>query len=191
MKSFKPVLLIVFGLLLFSCKEQPLTTLIETDAGMVEGIQEDGFMSFKGIPFAAPPVGDLRWKEPQPVKPWEGVLKADTFGPASPQAQNLRQSEDCLYLNVWTPAKFASEKLPVMFWIHGGGFTAGAPSISTTVPGKALSTSFPLTRICSIVVPVLPPLVTQYSTPSPLLKERSNFTSTVALPRFRFSTLPR
>ena len=125
MKSFKPVLLIVFGLLLFSCKEQPLTTLIETDAGMVEGIQEDGFMSFKGIPFAAPPVGDLRWKEPQPVKPWEGVLKADTFGPASPQAQNLRQSEDCLYLNVWTPAKFASEKLPVMFWIHGGGFTAG------------------------------------------------------------------
>ena len=138
MKSFKPVLLIVFGLLLFSCKEQPLTTLIETDAGMVEGVQEDGFMSFKGIPFAAPPVGDLRWKEPQPVKPWEGVLKADTFGPASPQAQNLRQSEDCLYLNVWTPAKFASEKLPVMFWIHGGGFTAGAP-LEATYFGEKLT----------------------------------------------------
>jgi para-nitrobenzyl esterase len=138
MKSCKPILLIIFGVLLFSCKEQPLSTLIVTDAGKVEGIQENGFMSFKGIPFAAPPVGDLRWKEPQPVKPWEGVLKADKFAPACPQPQNLRQSEDCLYLNVWTPAKVASEKLPVMFWIHGGGFSMGAP-LEPTYYGQELT----------------------------------------------------
>jgi len=138
MKSCKTILLIIFGVLFFSCKEQPLTTLIVTDAGKVEGVQENGFMSFKGIPFAAPPVGDLRWKEPQPVKHWEGVLKANEFGPASPQAQKLRQSEDCLYLNVWTPAKVASEKLPVMFWIHGGGFVAGAP-LEPTYFGEKLT----------------------------------------------------
>jgi para-nitrobenzyl esterase len=138
MKSSKLILFCLFSVMLFSCQEKQLTTLILTDAGKVQGIQENGFMSFKGIPFAAPPVGELRWKEPQPVKPWDGVLKADTFGPASPQAQNLRQSEDCLYLNVWTPAKYASEKLPVMFWIHGGGFTAGAP-LEPTYFGEKLT----------------------------------------------------
>jgi para-nitrobenzyl esterase len=138
MKTPKIILLFFLCILLFSCKEQPLTTLIVTDAGKVEGIQDTGYMSFKGIPFAAPPVGDLRWKAPQPVIPWEGILKADTFGPASIQNQSLRQSEDCLYLNVWTPAKLASEKLPVMFWIHGGGFTAGAP-LEATYFGEKLT----------------------------------------------------
>jgi para-nitrobenzyl esterase len=138
MKACKTILLFFLVILLFSCKEQPLSTIVVTDAGKVEGIQENGFMSFKGIPFAAPPVGDLRWKEPQPVNPWEGVLKADSFGPACPQPQNLRQNEDCLYLNVWTPAKVASEKLPVMVWIHGGGFSMGAP-LEPTYFGEKLT----------------------------------------------------
>jgi len=132
MKTSNILLIFSLVILLFSCKEKPISTLIDTEAGKVEGKQEDGFMSFKGIPYAAPPVGEFRWKEPQPVKPWDNVLRADTFACGCTQAQRLTpQGEDCLYLNIWTPAKFASEKLPVMFWIHGGGFTAGAPLEST------------------------------------------------------------
>jgi para-nitrobenzyl esterase len=99
-------------------------------------IDANGVRNFKGIPFAAPPVGDLRWREPQPVKPWQGERSADQFGPRCTQTSRLgaidplnpRMSEDCLYLNVWTPANTASDRLPVMVWIYGGSFNVGAGS---------------------------------------------------------------
>jgi len=93
---------------------------------------KDGVRSFKGIPFAQPPVGDLRWKEPQPVKAWPGVRSADQFAPRCIQRtggdywpRGNGMSEDCLYLNVWTPAKSGAERLPVMVYIFGGGFQNG------------------------------------------------------------------
>ncbi|MFV0438386.1 MAG: carboxylesterase/lipase family protein [Desulfopila sp.] len=113
---------------------------VEVEGGRVKGVHKDGLAIFKGIPFAAPPTGDLRWQAPRPVTSWEGVLQADHFGPACPQIvfpdiaslQNSvgEQAEDCLYLNVWTPVASRKEKLPVMVWIHGGGFAIGAPSIA-------------------------------------------------------------
>jgi para-nitrobenzyl esterase len=97
----------------------------------------NGIASFKGIPFAAPPVGALRWNAPQPVKPWTGVRQATAYGPSCMQDANFARlfgaapaiSEDCLYLNVWSPAKAAGASLPVMVWIYGGGFVGGMTGI--------------------------------------------------------------
>lgn len=117
--------------------------VLEIEGGRITGESaDDGYtIVYKGIPYAAPPVGDLRWKKPQPVEPWNGVRHCTEFGPASLQGDQDRRSfyfreffsdgdpqrsEDCLYLNVWTPAAGRpSAKLPVMFWIHGGAFSGG------------------------------------------------------------------
>jgi para-nitrobenzyl esterase len=112
---------------------KPDPPMVKTMDGMLEGVNSSGISIFKGIPFAQPPVGDLRWREPQPVKRWQGVRKADHFGPRAMQLplfsdMNFRSdgvSEDCLYLNVWTPAKSADNLLPVMVYFYGGGLVAG------------------------------------------------------------------
>lgn len=116
---------------------------IKLDSGPITGAPSEidaGVTVYKGIPYAAPPVGELRWKPPQPVTAWDGVRECTSFGAACPQnAEPLRRaygtdigpmSEDCLYLNVWTAGK-AGDKRPVMFWIHGGGNTMGSGSTSS------------------------------------------------------------
>jgi para-nitrobenzyl esterase len=111
-------------------------TIVQTRSGRLQGEARDGLCVFKGIPYAAPPVGPLRWRAPEPVAPWSGVRAATTFGAAAPQtpiaagvlaAFNVQEgtSEDCLYVNVWTPAVDGGRR-PVMVWIHGGGFVIGS-----------------------------------------------------------------
>jgi para-nitrobenzyl esterase len=115
---------------------------VRTDAGQLSGVTlPSGIRVFKGIPFGAPPVGELRWKDPQPVAKWTGVRKADTFGDVCMQPKGVgrlnvsvdlpdspKASEDCLYLNVWTGANNANERRPVMVWIFGGAYSEGAGS---------------------------------------------------------------
>jgi para-nitrobenzyl esterase len=132
-----------FLLYSFIVETSKITSLsvAHTDAGTVSGVKNSAgdITAFKGIPFAAPPVGDLRWKAPQPARHWDGVKKCDAFGPSPMQAKptpfmvytseflipEKPISEDCLYLNVWTGAKTKTEKRAVFVWIYGGGFGSG------------------------------------------------------------------
>ena len=106
------------------------------ESGVIEGVTKDALTIYMGVPFAAPPVGELRWREPQPVVPWKGSRPATTFAPACmqtgvsmPGEKPPATSEDCLYLNIWSPARRADERVPVMVWIHGGGYTNGSASM--------------------------------------------------------------
>ncbi len=119
-----------------SAQDEPV---IRTVSGMVRGVKEGDVNIFRGIPYAAPPVGEFRWRPPQPVASWEGVRDAKEFGPScaqagfggGPGAISQGSSEDCLYLNVWKPAGTRQgAKLPVMVWIHGGAFVGGSGNTS-------------------------------------------------------------
>lgn len=110
--------------------------VVQTDNGAVRGMFSGDAREFLGIPYAAPPVGALRWRPPQPAAPWQGVRDATHFGNVCAQNGNIgtgvlntSTAEDCLYLNVYTPRAPRGQQLPVMVWIHGGGFTGGAASI--------------------------------------------------------------
>ena len=140
-------------------KSDQASAVVRIDSGQLQGVDGDGVISFKGIPFAAPPVGELRWRPPQPTPKWTGVRQAAEFGPscmqgrgfgpppprapasgapaaaapapvAAPAAQE--PSEDCLYLSVWRPSNPVARNLPVMVWIYGGGFVGGSSSSPIT-----------------------------------------------------------
>jgi para-nitrobenzyl esterase len=129
----------------FSAIESTLMDKVRLDTGYITGITQgesgNQIRVYRGIPYAAPPMGDLRWRPPQPAAPWTGVRECAAFSKIAPQCSShmpggnpdkpdphrlLPQSEDCLYLNVLTPARKASDKLPVMVWMHGGGFIFGS-----------------------------------------------------------------
>ncbi len=109
---------------------------VKTHAGKVKGEVNDKVVSFKGIPFAAPPIGELRWRAPQPVTPWSGVRAATQYGPDCMQKPfpgdaaplGTPPAEDCLYVNVWAPEGSASQNIPVMVWFYGGGWVNGGSS---------------------------------------------------------------
>ena len=117
--------------ILVSCGFAQMQQPVRTESGTVSGIpgKDTSITVFKGIPYAEPPVGKLRWTAPRPAQHWQGVRKADRFTEGCPQnfpKLGTPMDEDCLYLNVWTPAKSSSAALPVIVWIHGGGLLVGA-----------------------------------------------------------------
>ena len=123
---------VAFWLLAPSCFAEMMNA-VRTESGLISGIagRDSTITVFKGIPYAEPPVGNLRWAAPQAKSSWTGIRKAAEFGNGCAQTfENVSfpKSEDCLYLNIWTPARSESDALPIMFWIHGGGLSVGSSS---------------------------------------------------------------
>jgi para-nitrobenzyl esterase len=142
LQALWPVLLLTAGIPARGAIRHP----VRIEAGQVSGISNGSITAFKGIPYARPPVGELRWQEPQPAPSWRGIRRADSFsaacfqatsGAAGPwsaefMAKNAMEggsSEDCLYLNLWTAAAKSREKRPVFVWIYGGGFNSGSGDV--------------------------------------------------------------
>ena len=133
------MLVIAGAAVLGSCTQQKgetITLQVKTQYGVLEGFEEDGVKKFLGVPFAQAPVGELRWKAPQPVQAWEGVREAKQFGDDPMQLdvfgdmafRGSGRSEDCLYLNIWTTAATTADALPVLIYFNGGGLMAGSGS---------------------------------------------------------------
>lgn len=130
MKWHGPLILHLLLLCAAGCSADP----VQTTSGPITGLADGGLRIYKGIPYARPPVGPLRWREPLPPEPWQQPRAMAEFGPSCPQHDSpldrdpdtLNQSEDCLYLNLWTAAQDDSARLPVMVWIHGGGLVQGS-----------------------------------------------------------------
>jgi para-nitrobenzyl esterase len=128
MALFRAIALIAVCIAGMAAQAQP-TSPVNVAGGPIAGAHADGINTYFGIPYAAPPVGPLRWRAPQPVTPWQGVRQATSFSAACAQTAvwiTDRKSEDCLYLNIWAPEK--ADKLPVLVWIHGGGYYGGTGS---------------------------------------------------------------
>ena len=124
--------LLAFVFVAVCCSSWAAAPTAKVEQGVLQGKTEDGLKVYRGVPFAAPPVGELRWRAPQPAQHWDGVRKADAFAPQCLQTiPGITMSEDCLYLNVWSPAKAANAHVPVLVWIYGGGFVVGGTSPPT------------------------------------------------------------
>ena len=137
--SLFAMLAVACAAVLSSCSQQKgetVTLQVKTQYGILEGFEEDGVKKFLGVPFAQAPVGELRWKAPQPVQAWEGVREAKQFGDDPMQLdvfgdmafRGSGRSEDCLYLNIWTTAATTADALPVLIYFNGGGLMAGSGS---------------------------------------------------------------